>query len=135
MDTVAVLDEIAAAMRTVPGLVAHTFDEPPSRMPAALIALPDRIEYHATYRRGSDAMKDVVIMVLVGTPKARTSGRLAAAYTAGTGVKSVVARLDAYAWTLIDTPTVVWSEFEVVSVSGTDYLSATFHVDLIGRGA
>ncbi|SCF22626.1 hypothetical protein [Micromonospora mirobrigensis] len=103
--------------------------------PAAVIALPERIDYDSTYGRGSDRWPDLPLVVLVGKPEARTSRKAVAAYADGSGPKSVKATLEAHTYTSCDSVRVAWAEFDNARYAGTDYLACIFHLDITGKGA
>lgn len=132
MDPVAVRAEIATALRTIGGLAVYEH-EMPGRLPAALVSMPDRIDYNATYARGLTAMSDVQIVILCGRP-GRVAEAAAMAY-AKDAAGGVVPVLQGYAWTSCDWVTVEYAEFLTVTVSTVDYLAVIFHANLAGKGA
>lgn len=135
MDLDAVSAEIRTALQTITGLRVPPWGVESVSPPAAVIALPERINYDETYGRGKDAYEDLPVVVLVGAPEERASRKSAAAYAAGSGAKSVKAALEAYAWTTCEVVTVVWAEFDSALYAGTPYLAVVFHLNIIGKGA
>ena len=135
MNLDAVAGELAAALKTITGLRVPAWGVETIQPPAAVIALPERINYDATYGRGSDRIPDLAVVVLVGKPDQRTARKTIAAYADGSGTKSVKAKLEAYTYTTCDSVTVVWAEFDTARYAGTDYLAAIFHLDITGKGA
>lgn len=133
MDPVAVRAQIATALRTIPGLSVYEHDAA-GKIPAAIVALPDRIDYNATYARGVTAMDDVQVIILCGRP-GRHAEKAALGYAGDTGAGSVVAVLQGYAWTAFDWLTVDYAEFLTVTMAGVEYLAAIFHARLAGKGA
>ena len=135
MDLDAVAEEIRTALGGISGLRRPAWGVESVSPPAAIVALPDRIDYDTTYARGKDVYNDLPVIVLVGTPNERTARRRLAAYAAGAGPKSVKATLEAYAWTTCDRVDVPWADFDIPTYARNPYLAAVFHVNIIGKGA
>lgn len=135
MNLEAVAGELALALKTITGLRVPPWGVESISPPAAVIALPERIDYDGTYGRGSDRFPDLGVVVLVGQPEQRASRKAIAAYADGSGAKSVKAKLEAYTYTTCDSVRVAWAEFDTARYAGTDYLAAIFHLDITGKGA
>jgi hypothetical protein len=133
MNLTAVMAEVAVAGRTVSGLAVYEWEEP-GRFPAGVVGLPDGLKPNANYGRGLSMISDLPFMVLVGKPHLRTAYKALSDYTQDTGSKSVTSALQNYAWTTVDHCTVTLIDFDVYSIKGVDYLAATFHLDLAGKG-
>jgi hypothetical protein len=131
----AVAAELGPALATIEGLKVPEWGVQRIHPPAAVITLPDRIDYDDTYGRGSDRIPDLAVVVLVAHPTQPEARRAIAAYTDGSGPKSVKAAVEAYAYTSCDSVRVAWAEFDTVAYAGTDYLAAIFHLDITGKGA
>jgi len=128
--------ELSTALSTISGLRRPPWGVEKISPPAAIIPLPDRITYDFSgYGRGVDRYEDLAVIVLVANPTQRTSRRQVAAYTDGSGAKSVKAAIEAHTYTACDTVRVAWAEFDVVKYAGTDYLAAIFHLDIVGKAA
>ena len=134
MNLEAVADELAVPLAGI-GLRVPPWGVERITPPAAIIALPERIEFDSTYQRGSDRYPDVPVVVLVGKPEARASRKALAAYADGSGEKSVKAAVEAHTYTSCDVVRVVWCEFDTATYAGIDYLAAVFHLDINGKGA
>jgi hypothetical protein len=131
-----VAGELAAALATIEGLhVVEWGVERIPALPAAVIALPERLDYDATYGRGSDRIPDQTVLVLKDRPATPEARRVIAEFAVGSGPKSVKAVIEGYTYAACDTPRVVWVEFDAVSYAGVEYLAAMFHLDIAGRGA
>ena len=130
-----VAGELTLALKTITGLRVPPWGVESISPPAAVIALPERIDYDATYGRGSDRFPDLAVIVLVGQPEQRSARKTIAAYADGSGAKSVKAKLEAYTYTSCDSVRVAWAEFDTARYAGTDYLAAIFHLDITGKGA
>ncbi|HEY9338825.1 MAG TPA: hypothetical protein VIQ79_30535 [Kribbella sp.] len=130
-----VAGELTLALKTITGLRVPPWGVESISPPAAVIALPERIDYDATYGRGSDRFPDLAVIVLVGQPEQRSARKTIAAYADGSGAKSVKAKLEAYTYTSCDSVRVAWAEFDTARYAGTDYLAAIFHLDIVGKGA
>lgn len=136
MDLNTVSDEIRTALGSISGLRVQPWGVRQVQVPAAIVALPERILYDSTYGRGKDEYPDLPVIVLVGAPEERASVKNLAVYAAGSGAKSVKAVLEAYAWTSCDNVTVESCEFDAGAVfAGNPYMAAIFHLKIIGRGA
>ncbi|HEY9415377.1 MAG TPA: hypothetical protein VIQ30_11505 [Pseudonocardia sp.] len=135
MDLEQVAGEVTTALGTIEGLRLPPWGVEKITPPAAIIALPERIDYDSTYGRGKDHYPDLPVIVLVGKPNERAARKQIAAYAAGSGVKSVKQAIEAGTYTALDTVRVAWSEFDNARYAGTDYLACIFHLDIVGRGA
>ena len=135
MDLDAVADELATALKTISGLHVPEWGVQRIHSPAAVIPLPERIDYDSTYGRGSDHFPDLEVIVLVANPTQPAARRAVAEYADGSGAKSVKAAVEAHAYTSCDSVRVAWAEFDSAKYAGTDYLAAIFHLDIVGKAA
>lgn len=135
MNLEAVAGELHTALAAISGLRRPPWGVEKISPPAAIIALPERIDYDSTYGRGSDHIPDVAVIVLVGRPNARTARKQIAAYADGSGPKSVKVAIEAHTYTSCDSVHVAWAEFDTAKYAGIDYLAAIFHLDIVGKGA
>lgn len=135
MDLEAVAGELADALGVIEGLSVPEWGVQRIHPPAALITLPDRIEYDDTYQRGADRIPDWSVVVLMARPTDPGARRSIAAYAAGSGPKSVKAAIEAHTYTACGEPRVTSADFDVLTYAGTDYLAAVFHLDITGEGA
>lgn len=128
-----VMDEIRDVLATIPGLRAYAF--PPDKLapPAAVVVMPDEIEYDATYGRGSDRIS-LGVLVVVGKASSRAARDNLVGYADGAGTKSFKAACNGHAWTSCDSVRVTSCSFDVVSVAGVDMSAALFELDIIGKG-
>jgi hypothetical protein len=134
MDLEAVSLEIGTTLGSIAGLRVPAWGVEKISPPAAIVALPERIEY-LTYGRGVDNYPDLPVVILVGVTNVRTARKQLAAYAAGSGASSVKAVLFAHAWVACDSVRVSYAEFDNAKYAGTDYLAVIFHLDIVGRGA
>jgi hypothetical protein len=135
MDLEDVSEEIRAALDTITDLRVPDWGVERISPPAAIVALPDRINFDETYGRGKDKYEDLAVVVLVAKPEARVSRKTIAAYVDGSGVKSVKQVLEGYAWTTCESVHVAWCELDAsATYAGTPYLAAIFHIDIFGKG-
>lgn len=134
MNVDAVMTEVAARLDTIAGL--RVFDHPVDTInpPTAIVSLPE-ITFDATYGRGSDQYALPVILA-IGKESDRAARANLAPYVAGSGAKSFKAVLEdeATTYTSFDSLRVQGVEFDVVTWSAVDYLTATFLLDIIGDG-
>lgn len=136
----AVMTEISTRLGTITGLQVTDLGYPGKvgRVPAALIYPPDRIEFDQTYGRGMDTFDDVIVVILVGRGTNRQMIKDISPYLAGTGTKSIKAKLDvgpATPYTSCADVQVQWAELDPAArLTGTDYMAALFHLKIIGLG-
>ncbi|HEV8568981.1 MAG TPA: hypothetical protein VGQ92_18185 [Actinoplanes sp.] len=135
MNLEAVAGEIGTALQTITGLRVPPWGVKQITPPAAVIALPERIDYDSTFARGSDRFPDLAVIVLVGKPEERASRKALAAYADGSGAQSVKAAVEAYTYTSCSSVRVAWAEPDSAKFAGIDYLAMIFHLDVTGRGA
>ena len=129
-----VMDAISTRLDSVGGL--RCFAYPPGTLtpPAAVVSYPDTVTFDATYARGMDRMS-LPVFVVVGRPTDRSTRDLLSAYCNGAGAKSVKAVLESGTYTAFDVVRVEGIKFDVVTIGGTDYMSAEFTLDIGGAGA
>lgn len=130
-----VVNEVRQALDSIDGLSVPEWGVQLIQPPAALVALPERIDYDQTYVRGVDQITDLPVLVLVARPTEPESRRVIAAYADGSGPRSVKAAIEGRTYVSCDDVTVVWAEFEAVTYAGTEYLACVFHLDITGKGA
>lgn len=133
MDLNAVVAELATQLNTISGLRVHP--DPPGTVapPAAVITFPD-ITFDAAYGRGMDTLTLPVVLV-VAKVSDRMSGKQIRAYVSGSGASSIKAVVEAGTYTAFDSVRVVSVSFDVITIGGVDYLSATFTLEIAGQGA
>jgi hypothetical protein len=130
-----VCEEIKERLSTIDGLRVTAYRPSSIVPPAAFPDLPERINYDATYQRGSDRYPDLPVNVLVGKAHERSSHRNIWAYVSTAGPKSFKSTLDASPanpYSSCSEVTVTHAEFAIFRISGVDYLAATFTLDIIG---
>jgi hypothetical protein len=131
MNVAAVLDEIMAAASAVVPVPRRWGERPPSP-PMALVDWPTKVLYDAG-GRGFDRYPDVALIVLIGRPADPAAHRSMLPYLDGTGPQSIKQAIEAYRFTTCVAVRVAEASPEVVTLSGTDLLAATFHLDIAGR--
>jgi hypothetical protein len=134
-----VMDEIGTALRAIAGLRVFPYNTNSinGSVPAAIVALPDEIEYDATMARGSDST-NLDVYVMVAAVDKRTGRDLLAAYLDGSGARSVKAKVDSSAtvvYTTCDVVRVAKASVEMITSGGVDYLGAVFTLEITGKGA
>lgn len=135
MDLEAVSEEIRTALGGITGLRVPVWGVGEVQAPAAVVTLPESVDFDETYGRGKDRYPDLQVVVLVGSPEERASIKALAKYVAGSGAKSIKAVLEAYTWTTCESVRVTGADFPRATFAGTPYLAAAFHLDIIGKGA
>lgn len=143
MDLFAVMAEVATALRTLPAptgmagtLAGRVFDWNVGKIssPGVIVGLPDTVDFDQTYGRGQDKFTDLVVMLLLAKGDQRSAQIYMGPYVAGSGTRSVKAKLDAYTWTACHRAVVRSVTFEDVEYAGVPYLAASFHTDIWGSG-
>jgi uncharacterized protein with PIN domain len=137
MNIADVMDEIGAQLSTIDGLRVFPYNADKVVAPAAVVALPDEIDYDQTFGRGSDLLK-LDVYVMVARIDQRTGRDALAAYLDGSGASSVKAALDnsdTVAYTACDVVRVASASVEPITSGGIDYLGAVFTLEITGQGA
>jgi hypothetical protein len=89
------------------------------------------VEYDFTKGRGSDRVV-VPVTVLVGKVSDRTARDELSAYLAGSGAKSIKAKLDGNLGGAAQTVRVTGASTQIVTMTqGVEYLGATFDVEVV----
>jgi hypothetical protein len=131
MNLADVMDEIAARLDTIDGLNVFAYPVATFDTPTAVVTYPSSYTFDATYGRGVDRIQGSVV-VFVGNPTEPQSRDLLSVYVDGSGAKSIKQTLDdEYTTFTVRVSTV---DFDVYSVSGVDYLTAIFDLDIAGSG-
>ncbi len=102
--------------------------------PAAIVGLPESIEFDQTYGRGMDTVR-LPLFVLLGRASDRAAAASLFAYLSGGGAQSVKAALEAGMYTACDDVRAATAAAGVITAEGVDYLGATYDLIIIGRGA
>lgn len=137
MDFAAVMDEVAAQLRTIPKLHVYPFPPDDIEPTAAVVDLPESYEYDATMRRGMD-MIVLPVTVLVGKVDDRASRDAIAPYFDGAGDRSIKTVLEAGTYETFDGSSLqvraADDPFEVWTYAGVAYLGGAFRLDIAGPG-
>jgi hypothetical protein len=134
------MTEIDTRLKTITGLAVELgFPGKLARVPAAVQYPPERIDYDLTYGRGTDQMSDLVVVVFVGRGTNRQAIKDIAPYLAGSGAKSIKAKLDMSAaapYASCADLQVLWADLDpTATLGGNAYLAALFHCKITGLGA
>lgn len=140
MDLYAVMTEVDTRLKTITGLRSTAIGTDGAvTPPAAVQYLPERVEFDKTYGRGLDQLTDLVVVVFVGRANMRNAVKALAPYLAGSGTKSIKAKLDytaAAPYSSCADFQVVYAEIdENAAMGGSAYLAALFHCNVAGSGA
>lgn len=127
------MDELGDQLDTIDGLNVYRWPPDSVTAPGAVVTYPDGLDFDATYQRGFDDIT-LPIVVVVGKASARAARDKVAAFCAGSGDASVKAVLEAGTYTAFDVARVTGVEFSVATIGTTEYLTATFAVDITGGG-
>jgi hypothetical protein len=140
VDIGAVLDEMSVRLKTIAGLSVQDvgYAKKLARVPAAVLYPPERVIYDATYARGSDVLDDIHVAVFVGAGTWRQSWADLKPYLAGSGAKSIKAKLDdsgAAPYASCSALTVYEAELDPAATfaEGT-YVAGIFRCKIFGSG-
>lgn len=132
----AIIEEITGKLSALDSVVAYEWDvKRIASVPAALVGLPERVEYRTTYGRGKKIR--VTAVVLVGDANARASAKALMEFIETSGERSIFRAVDSQytAYTTCDDVTVVDCEPDHFRVAGNEYLGAEFAIDVTATGA
>lgn len=140
MDLYAVMSEIDARLKTITGLRVAEFGLAGGGVspPAAVQYLPEKLAYDQTAGRGVDKIEDLQVVVFVGMASHRAAVKNITPFVAGSGTKSIKAKLDETtggAYASCSTVTVSEAELDMAKLGGVDLLAAIFHLNIFGPGA
>ncbi len=135
MDLNDVADQLAERLDTINGLRVHAYPPPTVTPPAIVVGYPEQVDFDETYGRGMDRIPRWPIVAVVGKASERAARKKILGYASGSGPDSVKAVLESGTYAAFDTLRVVSVEFDVITIAGTDYISALFFVDIAGDGA
>lgn len=134
MDLGNVMQAVADRLDTIAGL--RCFGYPPDTVhpPAAIVTYPELLDFDGAYARGMDQVT-LPVVVVVGRVDVRSTRDALAGYCDGSGASSVKAVLESGTYSAFHTIRVTSAEFDVATIGGTEYLTATFTLDIVGGGA
>lgn len=135
MNVTDVMQQLADQLGTIPeiNVYAYTVDKPEA--PAAVVSLPESIDFDQTYGRGSDEIT-IPVFVLVSRVSDHSAHRAIAEYADGSGARSVKQVIEAGTYTACDTVTVARvSDFDFIEWGGPSFLVAEFTLDITGSGS
>lgn len=128
-----VMDELGTALKEIPDLRVHPYWIGSITPPSAVVGFPDPLTYDLTMARGMDR-QTFPIFVCVGKVDTRTSRDAISKYCDGAGDYSVKQVIENHECDEYDSARVDRAQIGVITIGAIDYLSATFYVDIIGRG-
>jgi hypothetical protein len=127
-----ILEAVGAAIDAIPGLHVYVHAPDVVAAPAAIVELPQSVEYDAVWGRGADVYK-LRVLVLVARGSAVAAHAALADYMSGAGPRSVKAAVEG-SEALADGAAVRVDSVGGVggySVGGTDYAGCRFALDAI----
>lgn len=130
-----VMDEVAAAVKTITGLQeVYPYPPPTLTAPSGYVVYPESVNYDGAYGRGEDQFTDLGIVLAVGKPTEISARDTVAAWASGDGPHSIKRALEAWSWTTCDDLTVTSCEFITDTVADVPYLAAMFKATVVGSG-
>lgn len=133
MDINDVMDDLAARLRGVPGLRVYDSPADQAAVPAAIVALPDSLNFDAAYSRGLDRT-EVPIVLVVSKAMDRAARLHIGSYCAATGAKSVKRVLETGTYTSFDTLRLAGWDFGPILLGTTEYMGAVGIAEITGQG-
>lgn len=132
LDLNATMDAIGARLVGVTGLRVYDYAADAAAPPAAIVALPETVEYDVVAGRGSDRVV-IPVTVLVGRVSDRAARDQLAQYVSGTGALSVKSAVEGGTGDLggvAHSVRVTEARVEIVTIQAVEYLGATFDVEV-----
>jgi hypothetical protein len=130
-----VMDEVALALQTIPGLkTVFAYPPPTLTAPAGYVTYPERMAYHQSYQRGTADIIGLPIVLVVGKPTDRRVRDRIALWSAPDGPGSVIAALEDWEWKSCDDVTVMGAEFDIETIADVPYMAVIFTADAVGPG-
>lgn len=132
LDLNAVMDAIGARLLGVTGLRVYDYAADAAAPPAAIVALPETVEYDTVAGRGADRVV-IPVTVLVGKVSDRAARDQLAQYVSGTGASSIKTAIESGGSDLgavAHTVRVTQARVDVVTIQAIDYLGASFDVEV-----
>lgn len=127
LDLPAVMTAIGTQLATISGLRVKAYPSDSAAPPAAIVSLPETVEYDSVAGRGADRVV-IPVTVLVGKVSDRTARDAIARYVSGEGASSVKAAIEAGA--VGQTVRVTTSRVDIVAIGDIEYLGASFDVEV-----
>lgn len=129
-----VMGELGDACDTITGLRVFRWPADDVPVPAVVVAFPEQIDYHVTKARGVDRMS-VPVVLAISRADERSAALNVSPYVSGSGSASIVAAIEAFAYTACDFAVVKSCTFEPYTIASVEYLAAIFTVDVVGPGS
>lgn len=132
LDLNAVMDAIGTRLATVTGLRVYDYAADAAAPPAAIVSLPQTVEYDTVSGRGADRVV-VPVLVLVGKVSDRAARDQIAQYVSGTGSLSIKTAIEGNGSDLgavAHTVRVTEARVDVVTIQGIDYVGASFDCEV-----
>ena len=133
LDLGAVMDALGVRLSTIPGLRVADYAADSVVPPAAIVGLPEEVEYDATAGRGADRCV-IPVLVVVGKVSDRAARDAIAPYVSGIGAVSIKAAIEGGASDLggaAHTVRVTSCRIDIVTIAAIDYLGAAFNVEVL----
>lgn len=128
-----VMDQVAGSLKAIHGLRVYPYAPDKLDPPAAVVAYPEGVAFDKTYGRGMDRLK-LPVIVVAGRANARAARDNLIRWCSGSGAESVKQIIEAGTYTAFHMVRVEGIEFSAFTMAGTDYVAATFTLDIAGQG-
>lgn len=132
LDLGAAMTGLADALSVLPGIDVYPYPPDVINPPAAVVALPDSIEYDETMGRGFDRM-EIPVLIILGRTDVEGSISAVSEYLSGEGAISVkdVLEADPTLGGAVSTLRVMSSETDYFPWGDILYLAAIFTVEIL----
>lgn len=134
MNVLSVANELKTQLQTITTLNVYVGPVRSVTPPAAVIVLPDNIQYDQTFGRGSDRMT-WPILLLEGLSADENLVERIGQYANGSGATSIKAVIEAGTYTSFHTVRVSSADFDTLTWEGIDYQAVLFELDIFGAGS
>ena len=125
----ALMDAVGIQLKTIPGLRVYDYAADNIAVPAAVVGMPETVEYDQTFARGSDRVV-IPVHLLVAKVSDRASRDALSTYLAGSGASSVKAALDGNLAGTVHDCRVASASPTIIPVAGVDHLAATLTLEV-----
>lgn len=129
-----VADELLARLAGIEGLKTHKGMPGTLTVPAAVLPLPERIQYQGAYRRGMNRITWPLLVLVTKVTDRLVLPRLSA-YASSSAEVNVPRVLETGTYTAFDVVTVLSAETDVVTWGAVDYAAVLFELDIVGPGS
>lgn len=134
MNLKSVMEEIAEKLSLFTGISVFDYPVDSVTPPAGILGYPDSIDYDVTYQRGEMSFTNLPVYMITDRTDSKSARNQVAVWTDPSHSSSVKQYLDKENYTSCDSVNVINATFDVMTISGIDYLVAVFECNVTGEG-